>query len=84
MSTVEEFLTRELDIRFIDAREIANEAKIALGITGYPTAAERRMVRQYMVYILKRRTPPGELSSIFTEMPIICPDGADMLQTLPV
>lgn len=35
--SVESFLTRELDIRFIDARNIVSEAKVNLGIHGYPT-----------------------------------------------
>ncbi len=45
MSPIEGYLTRELEIRFIDARELANEAKIALGITGYPSKDEHSIVR---------------------------------------
>jgi len=37
MATVESFLTRKLDVRFIDARVIATEARLSLGIQGYPT-----------------------------------------------
>ncbi len=46
MSSVEGYLTRELGIRFIDARELANEAKIALGISGYPSQNEHVIVRK--------------------------------------
>jgi hypothetical protein len=35
--SVESYLTRELDIRFIDARNIVTEAKVSLGIQGYPS-----------------------------------------------
>jgi hypothetical protein len=33
---IEATLTRKLNIRFIDARIIANEAKLKLGVDGYP------------------------------------------------
>jgi hypothetical protein len=33
--SVESYLTRELDIRFIDARNIVTQAKVSLGIQGY-------------------------------------------------
>ena len=33
--SVESFLSRELEIRFIDARAIATEAKLNLGVEGY-------------------------------------------------
>jgi hypothetical protein len=35
--TVEAILTRELEISFIDARTLCNEAKLGLGIDGYPS-----------------------------------------------
>jgi hypothetical protein len=35
--TVEAILTRELEISFIDARTLCNEAKLSLGIDGYPS-----------------------------------------------
>ena len=38
--TVEANLTRELGIRFIDARKLATEARLAEGIEGYPTKEE--------------------------------------------
>ena len=36
-SCVESLLTRELDLRFIDARALATEARISLGVEGYPS-----------------------------------------------
>ena len=44
--TIESFLTRELDIRFIDARSIATEAKINLGIHGYPTKDQQEAIQE--------------------------------------
>lgn len=38
--TAEAFLTRELGIRFIDARNLITEAKLELGILGYPTKSQ--------------------------------------------
>eukprot|EP00934_Nitzschia_sp_Nitz4_P006660 Nitzschia sp. Nitz4//scaffold83_size84149//1530//1856//NITZ4_005158-RA/size84149-processed-gene-0.11-mRNA-1//1//CDS//3329558899//6650//frame0 len=46
MSTIESILTRELNLRFIDARIIASEAKVALGIQGYPSAAQLPALHQ--------------------------------------
>ena len=40
MTSIESMLTRQLDLRFIDARTLANEARIALGIEGYPSRDE--------------------------------------------
>ena len=44
--TVEMFLTRKLDIRFIDARSITNEAKVNLGIHGYPTKEQELQIKK--------------------------------------
>ena len=43
--SIESFLTRELDVRFIDARNIATEARMSLGIEGYPTREQGAMLR---------------------------------------
>ena len=40
--SVESIITRELDIRFIDARAIATEAKLNLGIDGYVSNQDQR------------------------------------------
>ena len=44
--TVESYLTRKFDIRFIDARCIANEAKVNLAIDGYPTKEQQMLIRR--------------------------------------
>ena len=41
---VETILTRTLGIRFMDARRFANEAKLNLGIEGYPTASQEELL----------------------------------------
>jgi hypothetical protein len=56
--TVESFLTRELDIRFIDARNIVTEAKINLGVNGYPSKDQERELREEAIKIFQQR--PGE------------------------
>lgn len=43
--SVESILTRELAVRFIDARNIVTEAKVNLGIMGYPTQQEQEEIR---------------------------------------
>ena len=55
MSSIEGFLTRELNIRFIDARQITNEAKIALGIEGYPSKSQMRALRHQALAIFETR-----------------------------
>ena len=40
--SVESIITRELDIRFIDTRAIATEAKLNLGIDGYVSNQDQR------------------------------------------
>ena len=40
--SVESIITRELDIRFIDARSLTTEAKLNLGIEGYVANDEQR------------------------------------------
>jgi hypothetical protein len=42
--TVEAYLTRELQIRFIDARNLTTEAKLNLGITGYVSELQSQSV----------------------------------------
>mmetsp|Transcript_45763 Transcript_45763/g.132016 ORF Transcript_45763/g.132016 Transcript_45763/m.132016 type:complete len:121 (-) Transcript_45763:82-444(-) len=42
-------LSKALGIRFIDARNIANEAKVSMGITGYPSEAEEVLLYQISV-----------------------------------
>jgi hypothetical protein len=49
--SVESYLTRELDIRFIDARSIVNEAKVGLGIVGYPLKEQDKLLKQEAIKI---------------------------------
>lgn len=44
MSPIESILTRRLGITFIDARTVATEAKLNLGIHGYPTPEEKALL----------------------------------------
>ena len=53
--SVEAYLTRELDIRFIDARSMVNEAKISLGIQGYPTLKQNMQVGREAIKIFEER-----------------------------
>jgi hypothetical protein len=53
--TVESFLTRELKIRFIDARNIASEARLSLEIQGYPTEAEKTQIHAKAIELFRRR-----------------------------
>ena len=44
--SIESFLCRQLDIAFIDARVIKNEAMVALELHGYPATPEQRRAIQ--------------------------------------
>lgn len=57
MSTsIESFLTRELDLRFIDARTIATEARVSLGILGYPSSDQIAQVREEAIRIFHSKS----------------------------
>jgi hypothetical protein len=51
--SIEGSLTRTLDIRFIDARFIVNEAKVNMGIAGYPTEEQALKVQNEAIKIFK-------------------------------
>ena len=51
---VEATLTRTLDIRFIDARTIAIEAKLSLGISGYPSPHQEAMLVEEAIRIFEQ------------------------------
>ena len=53
--TIESILTRELELRFIDARALATEARVSLGIQGYPTQEQEQQVIAEAVSIFERR-----------------------------
>eukprot|EP00934_Nitzschia_sp_Nitz4_P006936 Nitzschia sp. Nitz4//scaffold71_size96697//80402//80782//NITZ4_004708-RA/size96697-processed-gene-0.136-mRNA-1//-1//CDS//3329557286//6926//frame0 len=54
--SVEGELSRLLDIRFIDARELTTLAKIELGIHGYPCAEGQEIIRQRALEIFESRS----------------------------
>ena len=73
MMSIEQLLTRELDIRFIDARELVNEAKLSLGIVGYPSKEQLQRLQEQSVSLFDRlpenqksamRRRNGELTAI--------------------
>ena len=49
--SIESMLTRELEIRFIDARCIATEAKLNLGIDGYPSEDQLHQIQTEAIRI---------------------------------
>jgi hypothetical protein len=53
--TIEAFLTRELMIRFIDARYIATEARLSLGIHRYPTKAQEKELQDEALKIFHQK-----------------------------
>jgi hypothetical protein len=53
--TVEAILTRELEIRFIDARTLCNEAKLGLGIDGYPNPEQELSIVEETKMIFRAR-----------------------------
>ena len=55
MTTVEGILTRELEIRFIDARALCNEAKLGLGIVGYPSPEQQVLLVEEAKMIFRAR-----------------------------
>jgi hypothetical protein len=53
--TVEHELTRELDIRFIDARSIVNDAKVMLSIQGYTSKEDDVKIRHAALHIFDQQ-----------------------------
>lgn len=56
MPSVESLLTRSLDLRFIDARNIAAEARLSLGIDGYPSEDQVYQLRDEAVRIFQSKS----------------------------
>jgi hypothetical protein len=59
--TVEAVLTRDLEIRFIDARALCNEAKLGLGVVGYPSPEQEFLLVEEAKKIFRARS--GETQS---------------------
>ena len=55
-SCVESLLTRELDLRFIDARALATEARISLGVEGYPSRDQVADLRREAIRIFQTKS----------------------------
>jgi hypothetical protein len=53
--TVEAVLTRELNIRFIDARALCNEAKLGLEVVGYPSPEQEVLLVEEAKTIFQAR-----------------------------
>ena len=58
--SIESMLTRELEIRFIDARSIATEAKLNLGIDGYPSEDQLRTIQEEAIRIFAQEKTERE------------------------
>ena len=56
MPYVESLLARELDLRFIDARNLAAEARIGLGIEGYPTKEQSNLIFEEAVRLFQSKS----------------------------
>ena len=56
MVSIESMLTRQLDLRFIDARTLATEARIALGIEGYPSKDDIHTIVNEAVKIFQQKS----------------------------
>jgi hypothetical protein len=59
-SSIESYLTRHFDIRFIDARNIVLEAKISLGIHGYHRKDQEGLLRNTAIQIFQHQTPESK------------------------
>ena len=62
--SVESTLTRELDIRFIDARSIATEAKLNLGIDGYYGEEQRVAIVDEALRIFNEERPTSQKATM--------------------
>ena len=61
--SIESTLTRELEIRFIDARAIATEAKLNLGMEGYVDDCNREeLVIKEAIRVFQRRSIHEQIS----------------------
>jgi len=56
MPYVESLLARELALRFIDARNLASEARLGLGIEGYPTKEQSNLIFEEAVRIFQSKS----------------------------
>jgi hypothetical protein len=64
--TVEAVLTRELEIRFIDARALCNEAKLGLGVDGYPSPEQEVLLVEEAKMIFRARPEETQRAMMIT------------------
>jgi hypothetical protein len=64
--TVESFLTRDLQVRFIDARNLATEAKLKLGITGYPSEEQTQPIIDEAISLFNAK--PEEVKVVMRQL----------------
>ena len=62
--TIESFLTRELNVRFIDARNLATEAKLNLGYHDYPSKSQKLEIQEEACRIFSERLSDSERSHL--------------------
>jgi hypothetical protein len=62
--TIEAALTRELGIRFIDARCLANEARLREGIEGYPTEQQKALLLKTALVIFHEKSEDERFAMI--------------------
>jgi len=55
--SIESHLSRKLDIRFVDARSIAVEARVNLGIEGYPDAQATEGILDEAMRLFESKPP---------------------------
>ena len=58
MMSIEATLTRKYGITFIDARSVANEARLALDIQGYPSDDQRDLILREACRVFRRKSRP--------------------------
>lgn len=61
-TAIESFLTREFNIRFIAARLVVAEAKLSLGIHGFPTKNQETELREEAIRIFRMRSKKSQVS----------------------
>lgn len=63
---VEAVLTRQLEIRFLDARSLCNEAKLGLGVVGYPSSEQEVLLVKEAKMLFRAR--PEETQRAMTRL----------------
>ena len=64
--SVESYLTRQLNIRFIDARALCNDAKLSLGVQGYHSEDQQAPLIDEAVRLFQQR--PEHVKATMTRL----------------